>query len=725
MSKLISIFGCGVQKGGTTSLHAHFCEHPDLSPPSRKEIHFFDDEARNWTAPDYGALDAFFPPDDGGRLRFEITPIYSFWPPSIERIRTYNSAAKLIFLFRDPFDRAWSHWRMEYARGDESLPFAEAIRERRIRMEGLPPLAQERRVYSYIERGLYSEQVRRALAHFPREQLLFLRSEDLRDNHVDTLARIAAFLGVSPFPDTGPKREHMRRDVDFPSARTETDRAFVAHLVRDDLQEFATLTGLDVSGWSTMRQDAATAPAQRTRARLEKRPNILFIVADDLNSWIGSLGTQPDVRTPAIDALARRGALFSRAYCAAPYCNASRMSVFTACLPATTGVYHNEPFWEAPFRRKTYVEAFKESGYYTFGAGKVFHGVYDYSRAGQTASREAEWVTIENRPHLWDRFETSAAEPLPAARPLNGLFDFGRFEDVPPFYHHFDWGPLPEEAENSTPDEIVCRSVIDFLTNAPPEPFFCAAGLYKPHLPWHAPKRFFDLYDPERITLPIVRQDDLDDVPPLAKAWALSPPDHELVTSRGQWRRAVQGYLAAISYCDWIVGRIVEALDRSGLADDTMIVLWGDNGFHLGEKLHWRKFVLWEEATRVPLIISPAADRKVRARVHDPVGLVDLFPTLWEMCGFEAPNGIDGHSLAPLMSPEGAAAPSRPAISTWGRGNHSVRFENWRYTRYHDGGEELYDHNADPHEWNNLAGDGRFVDIIARLREMIGRLVTD
>src|SRR5271163_989725 len=155
MNKLLSIFGCGVQKGGTTSLYAHLCQHPALSSPSQKELHFFDDETNDWASPDYKALQSFFPSDDGRRLRFEITPIYIFWPPSIERVRAYNPAAKLIFLFRDPFERAWSQWCMEYARGNESLPFAEAIREGRQRMEGLPPLAWERRVFTYVERGLY------------------------------------------------------------------------------------------------------------------------------------------------------------------------------------------------------------------------------------------------------------------------------------------------------------------------------------------------------------------------------------------------------------------------------------------------------------------------------------------------------------------------------------------------------------------------------------------
>jgi Sulfotransferase family len=253
MSKLVSIFVCGVQKGGTTSLHAHFREHPALSPPSRQGTHFFDEEARDWAAPDYAALDSLFATEDGDRQRFDNTPIYIFWPPSIERIRAYNPSAKLIFLFRDPFERAWSQWCMEYARGDEKLPFAEAIREGRSRIEGLPPLVPERRVFTYIERGCYSEQVRRVLANFPREQLLFLRSQDFLDNHVETLARISSFLGIAPFPDTGPKRERPRPRVSLPSCPTEEDRAFVARLVRDDVREFSALTSLKVSDWQTMR----------------------------------------------------------------------------------------------------------------------------------------------------------------------------------------------------------------------------------------------------------------------------------------------------------------------------------------------------------------------------------------------------------------------------------------------------------------------------------------
>jgi len=209
---------------------------------------------------------------------------------------------------------------------------------------------------------------------------------------------------------------------------------------------------------------------------MHMRPNFLFIVADDLNAWIGALGRHPDVKTPHIDRLARRGALFVNAYCSAPYCNASRMGVFTGCLPSTTGIYHNEPLWQAPNRRATFIELLRASGYYTFGAGKVFHGVYDYASAGREGAASAKWKEIENRPFLWDEFRTSHDEPLPDRRPLNRLFDFGKFDAVPPMYHHFDWGALPDDRADDTPDGHVLRSVSEFLERRPAQPFFLQPG---------------------------------------------------------------------------------------------------------------------------------------------------------------------------------------------------------------------------------------------------------
>lgn len=430
--------------------------------------------------------------------------------------------------------------------------------------------------------------------------------------------------------------------------------------------------------------------------------NILFIVADDLNSWIEPLGRHPDVRTPNINALAQGSTVFTRAYCTAPYCNASRMSVFTGCLPSRTGIYQNEPFWEQPMRRSTFVEHFRAGGFYCFGAGKVFHGSFDYATAGAERARSAAWRDIENRLEVWDEFYPNAAEPMPPNRPLNGMFDFGNFKDVNPWNHLFDWGVLPDDREAEMPDTRTVERVTAFLRNPPRQPFVCAAGFYKPHLPWYVPQRFLDLYPLDLISLPFVKNDDLDDVPAVPRAWVNARPDHHNVVSHGQWRNAVQGYLAAISYCDSQIGQLLAALDASPAASNTAVVLWGDNGFHLGEKLHWRKFVLWEEATRVPLIIRPPRGEVPHARVDEPVSLIDIWPTLCALTGMSPIEDVDGLSLHPLMTGQ-AKTRQKPVITTWTRHNHSVRQGSWRYTRYRDGGEELYDHLSDPYEWTNLA----------------------
>lgn len=252
--KPVSVFVCGAQKGGTTSLFAYFRSHPGLSHPATKELHFFDDERRDWGNPSYRRLESAFSRFDGNRLRYEMTPITAFWPGALERLADYNPAARLIFLLRDPVERAFSHWRMERDRGLEPLPFASAIRVGRARLasgeDGL-------RRYSYVERGFYARQAERALALFPRDQVLFLRSEDLAADHDPTLARIARFLGIAPFP-RGPVQRENRGTLPAPGP-TEADREWIAHCLRDDLPRLPALTGLDISDWPTMRELAAAA----------------------------------------------------------------------------------------------------------------------------------------------------------------------------------------------------------------------------------------------------------------------------------------------------------------------------------------------------------------------------------------------------------------------------------------------------------------------------------
>jgi len=243
------------------------------------------------------------------------------------------------------------------------------------------------------------------------------------------------------------------------------------------------------------------------------------------------------------------------------------------------------------------------------------------------------------------------------------------------------------------------------------KPLFLAVGLYKPHLPWYVPKKYFDLYPLDRIVVPKINGDDLDDVPPIGKQMAKPNGDHKSVTDNNQWKQAVQAYLAAIRYNDTELGRLLDGFEKSPLAANTVICLWSDHGWHLGEKLHWRKFSLWEEAThnvlmmKVPGLTQPG-------RCDRPVGLIDVFPTLADVCGLPAKAECEGRSLRPLLS-NPKAKWDRPVLTTYGRNNHSIRSEDWRYIRYSDGGEELYDRKNDPLEWKNLASDPKFASVKA------------
>lgn len=446
---------------------------------------------------------------------------------------------------------------------------------------------------------------------------------------------------------------------------------------------------------------------------MSERPNVLFVVADDLNAWVAPLGRHPDVRTPHIDALAAESTLFTHAYCTAPHCNPSRMSVFTGLRPGTTGIYHDEGLPERRELAPTLPERLREAGYTVFGAGKVFHGSYDYAGAAREHAPRARWRDSHNPRALWDEFHPCPDEPLPARRPLNGLAEPAAGGRELHWYSHFDWGVLPSRPDARLPDETVCERALEFLHRAHERPFFCAVGLYRPHLPWYVPRRFFELYPLEEVSLPPVPEDALAGVPELARRWAETPPDHERILRAGQWRHAVQGYLASVSFCDAMVGRLVEGLRASGRLEDTLLVLFGDNGFHLGEKLHWRKFTLWEEATRVPLLVrAPGGPARREAR---PVSLLDLFPTLAELCGLRAPEGLEGASLAPALAGRPLGEIPLPR-STWGPGNHSLRTPRHRYTRYVDGSEELYDHASDPYEWRNLAREPAQAELLRALR---------
>ena len=445
--------------------------------------------------------------------------------------------------------------------------------------------------------------------------------------------------------------------------------------------------------------------AGASRAKPARPPNVLFLAVDDMNDWVGCLRGYPGVRTPNIDRLARQGVLFSNAHCASPLCNPSRTALFTGRSPATTGIYNNDQYWRPALPDAvTIPQYFRQNGYHAAGAGKVFHHVAGFNPPDQWDEyqlqvfddpwyRRTEW-------YPWTR-----KVPAPPGHPFNGLKNF---------QGEFDWGVLPKpEAEYG--DMRAVEFAEQFLNRRHQKPFFLAVGLWHPHIPMFAPQRYFDLYPPEKLRMPAAPDDDLDDVPAVGRELAgVRREEQQRILAEGKWRSAVRAYLASISFADAMIGKIATALESSAYARDTLLIFWSDNGWHLGEKQHWHKSTLWQRSTHVPLIFAGAGVAAGPSR-RQPVSLLDLYPTLVEMCGLPPRPELEGTSLTPLL--RDPAASRRPAVCTYLPGNHAVRTERWRYIRYHDGGEELYDEAADPQEFRNLASNPRY----AALKRDLGK----
>ena len=427
----------------------------------------------------------------------------------------------------------------------------------------------------------------------------------------------------------------------------------------------------------------------------QQRWNVLFIAIDDLNDWVGCLGGHPNARTPNLDRLATTGTLFTNAHCPAPACNPSRAALLTGVRPSTSGVYYNsQPFRSSPALEDavTLPRHFADHGYKVIGGGKIFHEAFP-----DPISWEEYWPSMET---------TRPEDPNPPTRPLNGL----------PWTYHFDWGPLDARDEEMG-DWQVADWAIGKLQEQHDRPFFLGCGFFRPHLPWYVPRKYFDLHPLEGIALPEVKEDDLDDVPAAGRK-LVRKSDHDNVLAHKQWRKAVQAYLASGTFVDTCVGRVLASLEKSPHRSNTAIVLWSDHGWHLGEKLHWRKFALWEHATHNPLIIVAPGLTSPGSRCDAAVSLLDLYPTLIDLCGLTSREGIEGTSLVPLLRDPGLEW-RRPALTTYGRNNHSLRSRRWRYTRYADGSEELYDHETDHLEWINLASDPGHVAIKEELRKWL------
>lgn len=432
------------------------------------------------------------------------------------------------------------------------------------------------------------------------------------------------------------------------------------------------------------------------------RPNVLFIAIDDLNHSVGALGGHPKAYTPNIDRPAERGVLFTNAHCAAPGCNPSRTAILTGLFPTTTGVYVNHDDWRVMSSVRdtlTLPEAFRKQGYRSVGAGKIYHAhtIHPDGFAGF------------HDPTSWDAYFPSCNRQLPD----ESTPDSFPANENPGYYNgFFDWSSLDID-DDAMGDGQVVQWASEQLTESHEQPLFLAVGIYRPHIPWYTPKDYFDNYPPEKITLPEDTKEDLQDLPQAGRdmtrqGW------HQWVTDHDHWEDAVQAYLASATFADAMVGRLLAAFDASPMRDNTIIVLWSDHGYHLGHKQHWEKFALWEQTTRVPLIIS-GPNIPQGARRQTSVSLVDLYPTLAELCQLRPPTKLDGESLVPFLKDPKATA-ERVALITHGRNNHAVRSQHWRYIHYADGAEELYDHRQDSQERHNLANHPEHADIIVQHR---------
>ena len=446
----------------------------------------------------------------------------------------------------------------------------------------------------------------------------------------------------------------------------------------------------------------------------EVRPNVLFIAIDDLNDWVGFMGGYPGtVHTPHMDRLAARGTAFLNAHTASPVCCPSRAAAMSGQLPSTSGIYHNKHWWK-PNRPDlvTIPGHFKSQGYTTAGAGKIFHH-----------------TSGNNPPQNWDDFQPLAF--LDNAFAYENLEQYGLtektelpsgfpFSGVSLYSKEVDWGSF-SKPESEFDDARAAQYCVDFLSKKQDNPFFLACGIFRPHMPWYFPKKYLELYPLDEVFVPEDLPEDLDDVPEAGKKLGLRKyMDMKKTRDAGNWPTAIQHYLASISFADAQIGKLLDALDASPYAKNTVVVLWSDHGWHLGEKQHWHKRTLWEEGTRIPMIVVSPKLGKPGQNSIQPASTLDLFPTLIELCELEEipKQKLDGISLVPwLKSPNQTR--SQAAITIDENQHMSARSERHRYIRYNDGTEEFYDHQSDPNEWTNQINNKRYATAIKQLRAQL------
>lgn len=469
-----------------------------------------------------------------------------------------------------------------------------------------------------------------------------------------------------------------------------------------------------------------------------EKPNVLFISVDDLNDWEGALQGHSQAITPHMDKLFEQGVLFTNAHVSQPVCTASRNSLLSGIHPTTSGWYAStadmkKNYDEVMADHKMLPEYFKSNGYNTYATGKIYHsGESDFS------DKTADFWT-EHSPRFWNNMEEKIEQTgfgyrgkmfYPFPKDGGQLVQLYGEDTINNYYRPINrfyslcGGPLSEDEipKNGMYDEQIADWTINKLKEKQDKPFFMAVGFIRPHVPYTAPQKYFDLYDKDKLVIPTVPDNEFEDIPMMGKAiaYGYTPRGgwYDVTQKPGMLPELVHSYLACVSFVDDQIGRVLEALENSPNRENTIVVLWSDHGQHLGEKRHFRKQALWEESTKVPLFFKIPGAKNMGNKSNQAVSLLDLYPTLLELCGFPDLDKLEGESLVSLIE-DTEVSRERPVLTTWRYKNHAIRSDNWRYIHYRDGSEELYNHLNDPGEHTNLSSDPQYADIISEHKKWL------
>ncbi|WP_051774709.1 sulfatase [Formosa agariphila] len=437
------------------------------------------------------------------------------------------------------------------------------------------------------------------------------------------------------------------------------------------------------------------------------KPNVLFIAVDDLNNMISPIANFSNIQTPNFDRLAAMGVTFTDAHCPAPLCGPSRSAIMTGLRPSTTGIYGMTP--DNKIRRddneatKDIIflpEYFKKNGYHSMGIGKLFHNYAPDGMFDEGGGRVKGFGPFPEKRFVWDGFGTSKSRKG----------QYGRTNT--------DWGAFPE-SDTLMPDHQAVNWVLERFNKNYKQPFFLALGFQRPHVPLYVPQKWFDLYPLESIQTPPYQSDDLNDIPPVGLKINDLPmmPSTEWAINSGEWKKIIQAYLACVSFVDYELGRVLDALKNSPYAKNTIIVLWSDHGYRLGEKGTFAKHALWESATKAPLFFAGPNLPKGK-KIDAPVEMLSIYPTLLELSGLQAYARNEAKSLVRMMQ-KNEGLKDTYAITTYGKNNHAVKVDGYRYIQYEDGTEEFYDNASDPNEWINEANNFKFKSKIEALKALL------